>query len=74
MRKEIVKEIQMVIGFKWGTLPVCYLGVPLVTRMLTFKDCSALFDKIAARINCWSVKLLTYARRLQLIQSVLYSI
>ena len=74
MRKEIAEEKQMVIGFKRGTLPVHYLGVPLVTRRLTFKDCSAMFDKIAARINCWSMKLLTYAGRLQLIQLVLYSI
>ena len=51
-----------------------YLGVPLVTRRLSLKDCSNLVDKIKTRINNWSAKLLSYAGRIQLIQSVLYSI
>ena len=70
----MVDQIQAVTGFKSGTLAVRYLGVPLVTRRLSNKDCSPLIDKIAAKINCWSAKLLSYARRLQLIQLVLYSI
>ena len=70
----MMEEIQRVSGFKAGTLPVRYLGVPLVTRRLSMKDCSNLEDKIKARINSWSAKLLTYAGRIQLIQSVLYNI
>ena len=70
----MVKQIQAVTGLKSGTLSVRYLGVPLVTRRLSHKDYSPMIDKIAAKINCWSAKLLSYAGRLQLIQSVLYSI
>ena len=33
-----------------------------------------LIEKITAKINHWAVRFLSYARRLQLIQSVLYSI
>ena len=72
--KELLEEIQLITGFKRGVLPVRYLGVPLVTRRLTLKDCSPLIDKISARINGWSARLLTYAGRLQLIQAILYSI
>ena len=72
--RDTVNEMQLSMGFKCGSLPVRYLGVPLVTRRLSFKDCYPLFDKIKARINCWSGRLISYAGRLQLIKSVLYSI
>ena len=61
-------------GFRLGVLPVRYLGVPLVTRRLTDQDCLPLVEKISFRINHWSTQFLSYAGRLQLIQSVVYSI
>ena len=42
--------------------------------MLTARDCSILVDKITSKIQNWTSKYLSYARRLQLIQSVLFSI
>ena len=65
--REVRAEKQRTTGFKCGTLPVRYLGVPLVTRRLSFKDCASLVDKIEAKINNWSAKLLSYAGRIQLI-------
>ena len=62
------------IGFKLGVLPVRYLGVPLVTRRLSERDCIPLVDKITARINHWAVKTLSYVGRFRLIQSVIFSI
>ena len=67
-------EIQQMIGFKLGALPVRYLGVPLVTRRLTEKDCLLLIENIKARISHWATRFLSYAGRLQLIQAVIYSI
>ena len=60
----LIEEIQRVTRFKVGTLLVRYLGVPLVTRRLSMKDCFNLEDKIKARINNWSAKLLSYAGRI----------
>ena len=74
IRRDLVDEIKLVIGFKCGTLPVRYLGGPMVTRRLSVKDYYPLIEKMSTRINCWSAKLLSYAGRLQLKQSVLYSI
>ena len=68
----LVEEIQS--GFKCGNFPVRYLGVPLVIRRLTFTDCNPLIERVKARINSWSSKLLSYAGRLQLINSILFSI
>ena len=55
-------EIQQVIGFKLGTLFIRYLGVPLVSRRLTEKDCSPLVDKIT-RINHCAFKFLSCVGR-----------
>ena len=49
--RENMQKIHDLTGFKLGTLPVRYLGVPLVTRQLTERDCMPLIDKITARIN-----------------------
>ena len=38
MNRSLVEQIQTTTGFKCGTLPVRYLGVPLVTKRLSFKD------------------------------------
>ena len=66
--------IQQATGFQLGQLLVRYLGVPLIIKRLSAADCTLLIEKITARINCWTSKLLSYAGRLQLIQSVLFSI
>lgn len=54
-----------------GTLPIHYLGMPLTTKSLTSGDYEPLIDKIPGRMVCWSNKALSFAGRLQLIQSVI---
>ena len=56
-----------------GTLPIRYLGMPLITKTLTSHDYEPLIDKIRNRMLCWSNKSLSFAGRLQLIQSVISS-
>ncbi|XP_039063500.1 uncharacterized protein LOC120208257 [Hibiscus syriacus] len=53
---------------------VRYLGVPLVTRRLSEKDCHALLEKIRDKLEHWANKRLSYAGRLQLIRSVLFNV
>ncbi|KAE8726077.1 hypothetical protein F3Y22_tig00007895pilonHSYRG00141 [Hibiscus syriacus] len=65
--------IREITGFKLGSLPVRYLGVPLVTRKLAMKDCHSLIDIIKAKLNLWANKHLSFAGRLQLICVVLFS-
>ena len=64
----------MSTSFLNGTLPVRYLGIHLVTSQLTKADCNALVNRITARISHWSVRYLSYAGRLQLVQFVLFGI
>jgi len=59
--------------FGLGQLPVRYLGLPLVTKRLTKEDLSPLFEQIRNRIGTWTSRYLSFAGRLNLISSVLWS-
>ncbi|KAL0292367.1 UNVERIFIED_CONTAM: hypothetical protein Scaly_2594000 [Sesamum calycinum] len=60
-----------ILGFQEGSLPVKYLGVPLISSRLTIADCKPLINKLDARIAGWGHLNLTFAGRAQLIKSVL---
>lgn len=62
-----------ILPFEKGSLPVKYLGVPLITSGLKYSDCHVLVDKMEKRIQDWKNKYLSFAGRCQLIISVLSS-
>ncbi|GJY19066.1 putative reverse transcriptase domain, reverse transcriptase zinc-binding domain protein [Tanacetum coccineum] len=62
-----------IMPFKEGRLPVKYLGVPLVSSRLVFKDCKELIKRVESRLNDWKNKALSFAGRLQLVQLVIRS-
>ncbi|GAV93010.1 LOW QUALITY PROTEIN: zf-RVT domain-containing protein, partial [Cephalotus follicularis] len=59
------------VNFKEGTLPVTYLGLPLITKKLSRSDCAPLIERITARAKSWISKTLSFVGRLQLIKSTL---
>ncbi|XP_022030545.1 uncharacterized protein LOC110931459 [Helianthus annuus] len=67
----VKREILTIMPFVEGSLPVRYLGVPLISSRLLYKDCSILVELLDQRINNWKNKMLSFAGRLQLIISVL---
>ncbi|KAH1089507.1 hypothetical protein J1N35_016764 [Gossypium stocksii] len=66
-------SIMEITGLKIGSLPVRYLGIPLVTRSLKNGNCDSLVEKITKSIQSWASRCLSYAGRLQLTQFVLFS-
>ncbi|CAA7058279.1 unnamed protein product [Microthlaspi erraticum] len=60
-------------GLVPGSLPVKYLGLPLLPHKMRRQDYQPLIDRVIARISSWPVKRLSFAGRLQLIQLVLSS-
>ncbi|GJS29411.1 hypothetical protein Tco_0490031 [Tanacetum coccineum] len=47
--------------FAEGVLPVRYLGVPLISSRLLYRDCKILVEKLESRINDWRNKFLSLA-------------
>lgn len=59
-------------GFPTCTLPVRYLGLPLMSRKLRIAEYDPLLDKISNRFRAWAVKTLSFAGMVQLTTSVIY--
>ncbi|XP_056843086.1 uncharacterized protein LOC108838571 [Raphanus sativus] len=55
--------IQVSTGMPLGSLPVCYLGVPLCTKKLTLLNCEGLLQQIKSKFSSWSSKALSFAGR-----------
>lgn len=60
--------------FHKGTLRVRYLGLPLLTKRMNVQDYSPLIARLRTRISSWTARHLSFAGRLQLIDSVFFSI
>lgn len=73
VQDHVKQQILDILPFKIGTLPVSYLGVPLITKKLSFTDCKCLIDKVKSKVSNWKNRMLSYAGRLQLIVSILFS-
>ncbi|GJZ33992.1 RNA-directed DNA polymerase, eukaryota, reverse transcriptase zinc-binding domain protein [Tanacetum coccineum] len=46
-------DILATLQFKIGSLHVSYLGVPLITKHLTFTDCKGLIDKVKIKMQVY---------------------
>ncbi|KAL0455515.1 UNVERIFIED_CONTAM: hypothetical protein Slati_0890700 [Sesamum latifolium] len=65
------QRILDLLRFHEGSLPVKYLGVPLISSKLSIADCKPLLEKVDARLAGWRHFQLSFARHAQLIKSVL---
>lgn len=57
-----------------GGTAVQILGIPLATKKLSLIQWQPLIEKIVAKISSWTAKKLSYAGRVQLVQTVLFGI
>lgn len=68
--EESSNSLCKVVGMQIGRLPVRYLGVPLITSRLSYKNCLPILEKIQAKVKNWAIKALSYRGRFQLVKSV----
>nr|XP_016493285.1 PREDICTED: uncharacterized protein LOC107812650 [Nicotiana tabacum] len=61
-------------GYVQGELTFRYLGIPLSTKKISLMQWQPLIQKIVARVSSWTTKKLSYAGRVQLVQSILFGI
>ncbi|XP_074306637.1 uncharacterized protein LOC141641891 [Silene latifolia] len=71
---QLKKLILSTTGYVEGDLPVRYLGLPLFSSRLTQPMFAPLLDKIRAKISHWANSMLTYAGKIELINSVLFGL
>lgn len=64
---DLKNHLQSILSISEGTLPVKYLGVPLITSRLLASGCQVLVTKILDRVLSWSNKLLSYGGRAELV-------
>ena len=57
-----------------GTLPIRYLGLPLVDRQLRTQDWKPVLEKVESRLAGWRARLLSRGGRLVLLKTVLEAI
>ncbi|CAA7058378.1 unnamed protein product [Microthlaspi erraticum] len=69
----LTQQLASLFGLVHGSLPVRYLVLPLMPHKLRPQDYQPLIDKVRSRICSWTARQLSFAGRLQLIQSVIYS-
>lgn len=70
MEHEQREEIQNLMQFSLGNLPVRYLGLLLLITRLRFTDCMPLVDKVTGIIQLLRGKTLSYISCLQLVKAV----
>lgn len=58
-------------GFTSGSLPIRYLGLPLMSRKLKIADYDPLMQQLIRRFRNWAVKTLSFAGRLVLLSTVI---
>ncbi|XP_023752887.1 uncharacterized protein LOC111901263 [Lactuca sativa] len=74
VKPNIRRIILGILPFDIGKFPFKYLGIPMSVTKLFGRDCKQLIEKIKMRVFNWKSKALSFAGRLQLINSVLTSI
>ncbi|XP_071686371.1 uncharacterized protein [Rutidosis leptorrhynchoides] len=67
------EHIVNLMPFEEDSVPIKYLGVPLIASRLFYNDFKILVDPVKSRINSWKNKFLPFAGRVQLISYVLSS-
>lgn len=60
-------------GFKRGSFPTRYLGLPLDPKKITMATLKPFLERITSKLHSWTVKFLSFAGKIKLIYSVIYS-
>lgn len=59
-------------GFKKGSFPTRYLGLPLDPSRISFATLQPFLERITSKLNSWTVKCLSFAGKVRMVVSVIY--
>jgi len=71
IKNTIVEDLCELTEYTRGKLPFKFLGVPITTKRLSAIDCEMLVQKMIMKVKVWGTRNLSYAGRVQLVNSVL---
>lgn len=74
VKQDKQQEILQLLGIVQGNLPIKYLRAPFSSKRTSIVQFQALLEKILGRIQSWTSRFISYARRVQVIKSVMFSI
>ncbi|XP_056691705.1 uncharacterized protein [Spinacia oleracea] len=74
MNSQLQNHIIRLSGFNVGSISFTYLGVPISAKKLRGVECDLLIEKMVARIKIWSSKHISFAGRIQIVNSVLMNL
>ncbi|GAA0156655.1 reverse transcriptase [Lithospermum erythrorhizon] len=74
MKDQEATRLSGILDIPIAEISVKYLEIPLTTKQIKAADCKILLEKIKGKINSWGSKFLSFARRLVLIQAVMFYI
>ncbi|KAK3193368.1 hypothetical protein Dsin_024678 [Dipteronia sinensis] len=57
------QQLINLFGYTVGSLPIRYLGIPIISTKLCLRDCSPLVDKVSGRLSSWLNLSLSYAEQ-----------
>ncbi|GJX71318.1 RNA-directed DNA polymerase, reverse transcriptase-related family protein [Tanacetum coccineum] len=63
IKDDVKEDILTDFPFKYGKLPVRYLGLPLLTKKMKAADFAPLIEKIKLQISTWTARQLSFAGR-----------
>ncbi|KAL6221415.1 hypothetical protein ACLB2K_009166 [Fragaria x ananassa] len=66
-------RVHRLLGYKSGSAPFIYLGVPIFKGMPRRRHLQAIADKANSRLTSWKGKLLSIAGRVQLVKDIFQS-
>lgn len=70
----VTRSVLEVTSYTREIFPFRYLSIPLCTSRITLKYCAPLFDAVRTNTNHWATKFLSYARKPQLINSIIFGL
>lgn len=74
MSEANMQRILDMTRFAKGSFPFRYLGLPICSKKIKVGECDKILENMCARIKVWSLRNMSFASRLALVNSVLMTL
>lgn len=68
-----IATLSALSGYRRGEFPTRYLGLPLSPKRISAATLQPFIDRITSKLHSWTIKFLSFAGKVTMISSVIYS-